>query len=90
MSKPIKGYRQRMIQEQDDRNSRAKRLKPSQRTRVRMKAKAVFHCRPCGRNVLLSWSSLYSVIGTPKCRTCGGALQIVTACLTKGVLPLAR
>jgi transcription elongation factor Elf1 len=87
MSKPMKSYRQRMIEEQDERNRRAKRIKPRQRDRVQQKAKAVFRCRACERNFHLTWEALKAADGTPKCKVCGCALQLVTACLTKGLLP---
>jgi hypothetical protein len=87
MSKPTRSYRQRLIEEQDERNRRAKKVKSSQRDRVRQTAKSVFRCRVCERNFHLSWESLNAAGGTPKCRKCGCPLQLVTACLTKGVLP---
>jgi transcription elongation factor Elf1 len=90
MSEPTKSYRQRMIEAQDDRNGRMKRVKKGQRDRIRGKAKSVFHCRACDRNFHLTWESLKEAGGTPSCKVCGCALQLVTAILSKGVLPRVR
>jgi hypothetical protein len=85
-----KTVRERMIEEQDDHNRRMRKLTRSQRERVSTQAKAVFRCNPCGRDVCISWKALNREGGTPKCRDCGGPLQLVTACLNTGVLPKAR
>jgi len=90
VAKPNKTFRRRMIEEQDDRNRRLARLTKGERKRVRKLAKAVFCCRPCGRDVPISWEKLSRECGTPKCRQCGGPLQLVTACQCKGVLPKAE
>jgi transcription elongation factor Elf1 len=90
MKSPNKTVRRRMIEEQDDRNRRMRRPTKGERKRVQTLAKAVFHCPACDRNVHISWEALKSECGTPKCRMCGGALQIATPCLTKGVLPKLR
>jgi hypothetical protein len=87
MAKLNKSVRQRKIEEQDDRNSRLARLSGQERKRVRREAMAVYCCRPCDRDVLISWETLSQEGGTPKCRTCGGLLQLVTTCLSKGILP---
>jgi hypothetical protein len=87
MAKPIKTFRQRMIEEQDDRNRRLARLTRQQRRRVRRQAMAVFCCRPCSRDVPISWEELSREGGAPKCPECGGPLELVTACVNRGVLP---
>jgi hypothetical protein len=87
MTNPTSTYRQQMIFEQDDRNRRLERLTGRQRRRLRKKAAAVFRCQTCRRDVRLSWKILSCDGATPKCRECGSPLQIVTACLMKGVLP---
>jgi hypothetical protein len=90
VAKPNKTFRRRLIEDQDDRNRRLARLTRQQRKRVKRRAKAVFCCRPCERNVPISWEELSREGGTPKCRNCGGPLQLVTACRSKGVLPKVR
>jgi len=87
MKSPGKTFRRRMIEAQDDRNRRLARLTRQQRRRAKRLAKAVFCCRPCGREVSISWEELSREGGTPQCRECGGPLELVTACVNKGVLP---
>jgi hypothetical protein len=87
MAKPNKYVRQRKVEEQDDRNRRLARLSGQERKRVRREAIAVFRCRPCEREVPITWEKLNREAATPKCRNCGGPLQLVTACQNKGVLP---
>jgi hypothetical protein len=87
MTKPAKTYRERMIEEQDDRNRRMRRPTSGERRRAGRSATAAFWCPPCKREVRISWHALNRDGGTPKCRECGGPLQLVTACLDKGVLP---
>ena len=87
MAKPKPSYRRRMIEAQDDRNRRLTRLTRQGRKQVRQLAKSVFCCRPCDREVAISWEKLNREGGTPKCRECGGTLQVLTPCLSKGVLP---
>lgn len=90
MTNPKTSFRQRMIDEQDDRNRRLAGYTRQARRRIRRLAKAVFCCRPCDRDVTISWETLSREGGTPKCRTCGGPLQLVTACQSQGVLPKVR
>jgi hypothetical protein len=87
MTKPEKTYRERMIEEQDDRNRRIRKPTNRERRRVGKSATAAFWCPPCERAVRISWRALDRDGGTPKCRECGGPLRVVTACLSKGVLP---
>jgi hypothetical protein len=86
MAKP-KTYRERLIEDQDDRNRRLARLTRQRRRLLRRLAKAVYCCRPCGRDVPISWEKLSREGGAPKCRVCGGPLELVTACVNRGVLP---
>jgi hypothetical protein len=90
MTEPAKTFRRRMIEEQDDRNRRMRRLSKGQRKRVRKLAKAVFHCRACDRHVGISWEALKRGCRSPTCEKCGGTLTLATACLSKGVLPTVR
>jgi hypothetical protein len=87
MTKPTKTYRQRMIEEQDDRNRRMRKPTSRERRRVGKSATAAFRCPPCEREVRISWRALSRDGGTPTCRGCGGPLRVVTACLSRGVLP---
>jgi hypothetical protein len=87
VAKPNKTFRQRMIADQDDRNRRMRKPTRGERRRVGKSAMAAFRCPPCEREVRISWRALNRDGGTPKCRACGGPLQLVTACLGKGVLP---
>jgi hypothetical protein len=82
------GLRERVIEEQADRNRRMKRVTTGQRKRVGKDAKAVFHCQSCDRDVFITWQALRGV-GQPKCRECDRPLTLVTACLNRGVLPRA-
>jgi hypothetical protein len=90
MNGPSKTFRRRMIEAQHDRNYRMRKLTKGARKRVRKLARAMFCCRACDREVSISWEKLSGESGTPKCEHCGGTLLVVTACLSKGVLPKAR
>jgi hypothetical protein len=87
MSRPRLSYRERMIRDQDDRNRRKGKPTSGERRRAGTSATAAFWCPPCEREVRISWRALDREGGTPKCRECGGPLRVVTACLSKGVLP---
>jgi hypothetical protein len=87
MTENRKALREKMAGQQRQRNQRFGSAKRSERKRISSQALAVFRCDGCGRDVGLKWETLSQIPGVPRCRECGAALRVVTACLNEGVLP---
>jgi hypothetical protein len=80
-----KTKRQRMIEQQEDRNKRLERVTGEARAELRKRACACFVCPRCRKAIAIRWTQLGAAV--PNCRRCETPLVLTAACVNRGVLP---